>query len=229
MPAFELLRTPLTEHEPISCSHIGGHPILPTSVLLPSCKFCQTPMTFFFQLEFPKKHNWHGKIMAVFACTSCTRDHGNHLPTVSSNFKNIPDAFLDNYQDSFKIVVVVKDNTCVTRIDCIPKIISENITLHPLSSKNPKITRVGGQPNWRISNDFPEQYMGSQFAFLMQIWDDWGFKKLPDAPPQAIFSFLNPLKKFRSDDLYFLFLGLPLYFFGTLDLEQPKVYVLNQK
>jgi hypothetical protein len=229
MPAYELLRTPHIKHEPTSLSHIGGYPNLPANILLPTCKFCDAPMTFFFQLEFPKKHDWFGKIMAVFACTSCTRDKGNHLPAVSSNFKQIPDGFLNDYQDSFKIFVINKEGDNVIRTDYTPKISPERVSLQSLNGRNPKITRIGGQPNWRISNDFPEQYMGSRFTFLMQIWDDWGFKKLPDAPPQAIFSFLNPSKKFRNDDSYFLFLGLPLYFFGTLDLEQPKVYVLNQK
>ncbi len=229
MPSYELIQYPLVKQDETSLSHIGGSPNLPDQFKLPNCKLCNSPMTFFFQVKFPKKHDWAGKIMSVFACTSCTPIEGNHYPPFSPNRKRIPDHFLDDYEKSFHIFAFENTETSSLRKEYKQVLQFEKIELQSLRSTTMQITRIGGKPNWRISNDFPEDYMGSHFTFLMQIWDDWAFKKLPNAPRQALFSFLDSSVKFRNDDLYFLFRGAPLYLFGTLDFEIPKVYVLNQK
>ncbi|NJK45680.1 MAG: hypothetical protein HC933_16710, partial [Pleurocapsa sp. SU_196_0] len=115
------------------------------------------------------------------------------------------------------------------RTDYTPVLRFERLSLQPLKSASARVTKVGGLPNWRISNDFPKSYMGGEFAFLMQIWSglDFEFEKLEDAPPQAQYPWAGD--PYRLDGRYSLFSGLPLYFFGTVDLESPRVYVLNQK
>lgn len=214
-----------------SLSHSGGVPNIPARIKLPSCQFCGSLMTFFFQIEFPKRNKWAGKIMAIFACTSCApRDYFFPPMPPGGRHLGLPDNFLDDYEKTFHIVIFESNEATEIRLEYIPLLKYEQLELSLLKTPSARITRIGGKPNWRMSDDTPKVYMGSRFTFLMQIWNDnweWEFDKLPDAPQQAQFSFLgNP---YRTDNKYVLFSGVhQLYFFGTLDLEIPKVYVLNQ-
>lgn len=225
MLVHEITREPLDEQPLESLSHIGGYPRFPNHVNLPNCKLCNTPMTFFFQFEFPIKHAWYGKIMAIFSCTNCTvRDF---IIPVSPNFKKIPDYFLEEYEKNFKIIVFQNTDDTILRKDYKPILKYEKLCLERPKGKYFS-AKIGGKPNWRISDDFPMDYMGSSFTFLLQM-SDWEFDKFDDAPKQAEYRWFTFSTGFREDGKYNLFSGSPIYFFGTLDLEQPKVYVLNQK
>lgn len=58
-----------------STSFTGGKPCLPPSVLLPVCKICGEPLTFFFQAAFPERHMWAGKSLAFFFCSAAYHRH----------------------------------------------------------------------------------------------------------------------------------------------------------
>jgi uncharacterized protein YwqG len=225
MIVHEITREPL-ENQPLeSVSHIGGYPNIPKSIDLPKCQLCDAKMTFFFQLKFPKKHEWQDKIIAVFSCTSC--DPKGVIVPVSPNFQKIPDFFLDEYEKNFKVFVIQPTDKLELRKDYVPILKYEKLSLERPKGKY-YTAKIGGKPNWRISDDFPRDYMGSAFAFLFQI-SDWEFDKYDHAPRQAEYPYFTFSTGFREDGKYALFLGAPLYFFGTLELETPKVYVLNQK
>ncbi len=229
MPVYELVRLPVDSQDQKSLTHIGGYPNLPEHLQLPKCKLCGAPMTFFFQVQFPEKHEWKGKVMAIFACTSCADDNFSLMPP-NGRHLGLPDYFLNDYEKRFCILVFEQGEISQMRIDYIRVLKHEKLDLQALRNSSTNTTRIGGRPNWRILDDSPKEYMGSRFTFLMQMFSDnweWEFNKLPEAPQQAMgFGFGKP---YRTDGKYELFYGLPLYFFGTLDLEQPKVYVLNQK
>lgn len=228
MLVHELVRRENIAQSEQSLSHAGGYPNMPANLILPKCQLCGANMTFFFQLEFPKEHQWKNKIMAVFACTSCSPKE-NITPLMSPDFKHIPDHFLDTYAKNFFITAFSKAENPIMRSEYIPKIKYEVIEIiRPV----PKYfgTKLGGKPDWRISNDFPENYMGNKFTFLLQILDDFEFPfhKLEDAPPQSEYPRFTFDTGYRTDDRYVLFGGVPLYFFGTLDTDNPQVYVMNQ-
>ena len=224
MCAYELIRHTSVEQTEDNLSHIGGLPNLPPNQELPKCKLCHSSMTFFFQIEFPKRHAWTGRVMVVFECTSCAV-RGYLTPPMAPNRIHIPDYFLDEYEKNFCVINFEKKHAVVRR-EYTPVLKYESIELK-LKTASARITKVGGKPNWHIANDFPESYLGSRFVFLMQIWDDWEFSKTKEAPLQTEYPWLGD--PYRRDGKYALFGGLPLYFFGTLDLEQPKVYLMNQK
>jgi hypothetical protein len=231
MPAYAIVRDPTAEQPDGSPMHLGGQPCMPSDIALPACQLCGARMTFSFQVVFPNKHPWAGHAMAVFACTSCS-DLQHVMPPMSPNLKHLPGDFLETYEKNFKIFAFDPAHA-VRRTDYEPVLQFERVTLEPLKSASTRATKVGGTPNWRISNDFPSTYMGREFGFLMQIWSGQGddfefaFTKREDAPFQAQYPWMGD--PWRRDGKYTLFSGVPLYFFGTMSLEPPRVYVLNQK
>jgi hypothetical protein len=225
MLVYELTREPTEDQSFESVSHIGGYPNVPVGIDLPKCQLCDSRMTFFFQLKLPKKHQWQDRIIALFSCTSCSSK--NIIIPVSPNFQKIPDFFLDQYEKNFKIFVIEPAEELMIRKDYTPILRYEKLNLERPKGKYYS-AKLGGKPNWRISDDFPRDYMGSSFTFLLQM-SDWEFEKYDNAPKQVEHPWFTFSTGFREDGKYSLFSGVPLYFFGTLDLEQPKVYVLNQK
>lgn len=229
MTAYEILVGNETEQSLEAINHIGGFPFMKIDEGIPKCYLCGLKMTFFFQVEFPETHDWHGKTMSMFCCTKCaTMDY--LIPKMPANLYEIPDGFLDEYQLNFKILVYPSKDGLALREDYKPVLKYSNLEFRKLrKNENSKKTKIGGRPYWRIEDNTPKSYMGSRFTFLMQIDDDWEFDKLENAPRQAQYAWFNRDNGYSEYDEYALFSGLPLYFFGTLDLEEPKVYVLNQK
>lgn len=230
MTTYEVIRHLEHPQPPGHLSFVGGQPLLPPRLELPACRLCGEPQTFFFQIAFPESHPWAGKVLAVFACTRCTP--GDYL-TPSSNppddWHNLPDGYLDRYELNFRLQVFNANEPVVVRQDYVPVLRYERIELKKTGRLRSRGTRVGGEPYWYLSDDTPRSYMGSPLAFLMQLEPNWAFTKLPEAPPQAEPVWFPTDPPHRTDDLYFLFGGVPLYFFGTTALPRPRVYVLNQK
>jgi hypothetical protein len=230
MPAYEVKRIAVEQQDSTNLSFAGGLPLMPPSIKLPTCMLCGDQQTFFFQVAFPKDHDWAGKVMAVFAgTTSGDRDYPTPSAHGPDNSIDIPDGHLDNAQTNYRLIVFSALDKLELRQDYTPVLKYTKLQLKPSKRERAKTTRVGGTPYWHIQDDTPRSYMGSRFTFLMQIEYDWMFEKLDSAPRQAEYAWFPSDPNFRTDDLYCLFSGLPLYFFGTLDLPEPKVYLLNQK
>ncbi|PYE51070.1 hypothetical protein DES52_116137 [Deinococcus yavapaiensis KR-236] len=75
---------------------MGGVPHLPVGESTSTCAFCHDPMTFFFQVAFPEKHAWAGKIMTMFACTRCEPQEAV-TPSILPVIQSPSDGFLDFY------------------------------------------------------------------------------------------------------------------------------------
>jgi hypothetical protein len=191
-------------------------------------------MTFFFQIAFPQKHIWEGKVIAFFHCTSY-RDMDNYWPKTyytrgQDNYPSIPNDFLDTYQTNFRVYVFETTEPVVQRIEAKRILKFERLSFEKI---NPKAkyynsTKVGGTPAWDLSKlDGADEiykevtYMGAGFDFLMQVERDWSFVRLPDAPLQMILP--NYFANETAD--YSIFNGPKMYFLGTRNsnLNPPRV------
>jgi hypothetical protein len=231
MKGYKLLRSPNSAQYPEQLSFVGGQPILPVDTKMPKCKLCDAQQTFFFQIAFPTDHNWAGKVMAAFFCTKCADiDYVSPSATGPDDFKHLPDNFLQEHSVNYKFLVFEASQPLRLKNTYIALLEYEQISFKKLAQPRSRSTKVGGEPYWYLEDDTPISYMGSGFTFLMQLSEDWPlFKKLEDAPEQADVKLFISDSGFRNDGLYQFFGGAPLYFFGTLDLPEPKVYLLNQK
>lgn len=228
MTAYELIRQETAEQDPDALNFIGGRPRIPRDVALPGCRLCSNELTFYFQVLFPREHPWSDQILAMFACTRCDI-RGYMTPPMPKNRQVLPPGFLDEAQVNFRTIVFSVQQAGELRDDYVPRIRYERLTLKATKRVNTRKTRIGGVPFWHIRDDTPESYQESHFTFLLQIEPDWPFAKLPEALPQAEFPWLANSPGYRTDGLYMIYSGLPLYFFGTLDLDEPKVYLINHK
>jgi hypothetical protein len=190
-------------------------------------------MTFFFQIAFPEKHVWEGKVMVFFHCTSC-RDFQQFYPSITyvRTQINIPDGYLDTYQTNCRIWVFDADESKVLRDDFAKRVKFERLEFERINPR-PRYddwTKVGGTPAWGVYRDVAKEdhelykeitYMGGGVEFLMQIEPDWEFTRLPDAPLQILFAFSA-----KESTPYKLF-GGPIKLFGTTSkqLEPPRVLI----
>jgi hypothetical protein len=227
MAGYELIRT-VEQQIADNRSHIGGFPILPSQINLPSCKICGFPMTFFFQVEFPRKHIWQGKNMSVFACTQSSRIECQLLNLRNNtNFDiptEIPNGFLETYQTNFRTIVFETTDLSEMRTDYIPVLRYESLVLKRLSYAKSRKSKVGGLPAWFSFDQTPSGYEGHKVEFLMQIEARWQFAKLDIAPFQAKVDWLSG--GYWENGLYDLFSGTALLFFGT---SHSKVYLVNER
>lgn len=203
-------------------SHAGGHPVLPPQLGLPHCGLCDTPMTFFFQLQFPATHPWHPWVMAFFQCTHCWSDDYCVPKAFYGKDVVVPEGHLDAYQKNFRVVVFEATEPVEIRLDHEAILQYQPLTLEK-SKRKSRTPRIGGEPNWFIQDETPASYMGQPFTFLMQTGEDWTFRSVPDAPRQ------KTMMGYRREGHYMIFSGLPLYFYGCVVEDRPKVYVFNQK
>lgn len=219
----------------------GGLPNLPDRFDLPYCHFCQLPLTFFFQIAFPEKHVWQGRIMAFFYCTALEHGTGpcgyedDWVDIVyTEDYKHLPDGILDSYQKNFCTYVFNADEETNLQGKFAERIAFERLTFEPIdpNERHDGVTKVGGKIAWC---NFPSDaehadmykeitYMGGGVDFLMQFSQsqDWRFKRLPDAPYQHQYQYKRPD---AGNQIYRLFRGAPLKFFGTNSpqLDPPRV------
>jgi hypothetical protein len=205
-------------------SFIGGYPLTPENFNLPFCKHCQKPMTFYMQIQFPNDHAWALKTLSIF---SCTHTEENEFPEMSSDLLNLPDYFLDTYQKHFQFFVFSESEILHINYQYQPIIKFLPLEIKKINNRRYKKSKIGELPNWTLGDDTPQSYMGSRLTFLFQLESDFVFPRLPFAEKQVVRKFMYQQSGFIEN--YQLFSGLPLFFFGTLDLQEPKVYVLNHK
>ncbi|GIN58212.1 hypothetical protein [Lederbergia ruris] len=210
-------------------SFIGGQPRIPEDLDIPHCQLCGAEQTFFFQIAFPEGHSWQGFSMAVFQCTSCA-DEEEQIPEmlqVPLKGADIPKDFLKNYQRHFKLEVFRTKDAIKPREDYEEKILFRRWLLEP-TTKNDEMNKVGGQPTWLLEDEAPATYNGeAPMTFLMQLSEGFQFDLVKDAPAQIRIG-LRGNPEPSPNRYYELFLANQLYFFGTMEMTDPLVYVLTQ-
>jgi len=222
-------------------SFIGGKPCIPENFDLPICKICGEPLTFFFQIEFPKEHVWAGKSLAFFFCTSYQKHpSGQWLPPEihpeSLNNFIIPDGELDvdRYQTLFR-AFVFDTSTGVLREDCREKVIYKEIDWKVSNKKTKTIPIIlGNEPIWLVRGSSqkrqPAVYQGKSMELILQIAEFVNFDRLPDAPPEISKTFLQSSQYSpRIEPNYTLFCEFNrIYLWGTVDSECPAIYLSVQ-
>lgn len=210
-------------------SFIGGKPKLPLDIDIPVCDFCGEEQTFFFQVAFPQDHFWEGKSMAMFSCTSCAHK-GYLIPEMLPGHLSgvdIPEHFLDKYQKNFRIFVF-ESSTSKVREDYKEKIAYRKLSLVENKDVDIHENKIGGAPNWLLEDESPNTYRTEyKMEFLMQIVEDYEFETVPGVPHQMWIGYDGKPKP-SPNSFYELFLANNIYFFGTVGLQTPKVYVITQ-
>ena len=202
---------------------------MPADLELPICGLCGAGQTFFFQVTFPPDHFWADLTMAVFACTSCAQ-RGHFIPEMLQGELrgfDIPATFLDAYQRNFRTLVFESCNG-VVRNDYVEEVRFRPWKLVRVPDLRTEGTKVGGEPVWLLEDETPGTYGGAEpMGFLMQLQEEYEFDRLPGAPPQATLDLRGRVKD-ATEPFYSLFLGNRLYFFGTRNRQEPRVYMLTQ-
>ncbi len=220
-----------------SDSFIGGKPCIPADISLPTCKVCGEPLTFFFQVAFPKGHMWEGKSLAFFFCTSTYYKHDAHEwfpPILLANdgedvsFKELES---NSYQTLFKVYFFDTKNG-VLREDYHEKVMYHRIDWKPGRRRDKKIPIIlAGEPIWMDSfqRERPKSCGGKNMELILQVADYFNFEKYPDAPPEMKKSYIANKNSFqpRKENNYTLFCDFNrVFLWGTNDKEEP-VFGIN--
>lgn len=219
-----------------SSSFIGGKPCIPANIPLPVCKICGDPLTFFFQVAFPKGHMWEGKSLAFFFCDSTYYKHDAHdmlPPVLLGDEDEVSSAELspDNYQTLFRIYFFdTKDG--VLREDYQEKVMYQRIDWKEGSRRDKKVPIIlAGEPIWMESfqRERPKSCDGKRLELVLQVADYFNFEKYPDAPSEMERNDTTEEPPFqpREENNYTLFADFNrVFLWGTTDKENP-VFGIN--
>jgi hypothetical protein len=213
---------------PGDVTFIGGTPMLPESMKLPSCALCGRTLTFFFQLSYPPDHLWRGFSMGVYACMDCA-DPKYMLPALPGgplHRANLPPGFLIDYQTNFRFIIF-ETAAGVRRTEYVPRVRFVRMVVKPGRRANMNSTKLGGKPNWLAGDESPGRYGDLEMFFLLQMKQGISFPILPGAPRQ-MFPGKGGKPKPGGNDFYTLFLAHNIYLFGTATRDNPQVYVVTQ-
>ena len=218
-------------------SFIGGKPCIPKDELLPVCKVCGEPLTFFFQVAFPKQHMWAGKSLAFFYCTESYHKHDAnrqfppYITAKESDLFNIPDGEINPeiYQTLFRVIFF---NTAdgVLREDYTEKVAYKKITwmLGNISRRRIPII-IAGDAIWssQFGRERPASYEGKPMHLVLQVADNFNFEKLPDAPPEMEKTFMPdpPFKPREENDYTFFYDFNRVYLWGTAEPDHPSFWL----
>lgn len=210
-------------------SFIGGKPKLPENIEMPKCRLCGSEQTFFFQIAFPDNHDWAGFSMAFFACTACANEKYLIPEMLKGQLKDIdiPTNFLDDYQKNFKIIVF-RTEQGIIKNEYQEKIVFRKWIQEETDNSEDSGAKIGGLPNWVLEDEAPKTYASKiDMFFIMQIPEKYKFDILPDAPKQLRIGLTGKAEPLRLP-IYRLFLENAIYFFGTKDDNERKVYIVTQ-
>ena len=201
-------------------SFAGGLPNLPPDALLPCCSLCAAPMTFFFQLEFPRYSNQRGGGgVAMFYCVACG-DPDHILPPRAKPGKAVSRPLAKKIAESNFKVVCFDPQSTILRRDYQAAVLFQRWQLvpdDPAVSKGSRVSRIGGSPVWAQGDESPGPlHDGRQLHYLMQFDAGPVFKTKKGARVQMRPAMSGRKKQERSRlPGYALFAGNVLYFFGT--------------
>lgn len=210
-------------------SFIGGKPLLPKHMDIPKCKLCDAEQTFFFQVAFPNGHAWSGLTISTFLCTSCA-DTDHIIPKMLDgplNNTDIPQKFLDKYQENFGFLVF-ETNLGEMRLNYSEKVRYRAIYLRPVDDPSTDGNKLGGVPNWILEDESPGSYMAKfNMCFLLQLEVGMQFDVLNHVLPQMEIGLRGNIEP-SPNRYYQLFNGNKVFLFGVCDQNCPLVYAITQ-
>jgi hypothetical protein len=203
-------------------SYKGGIPHLSNHTALPICMYCNSTMTFFFQVRFPIGHVWYGFDLAFFHCTTCfEQSYGQPVIEFTDySYTDIKLGYTERAQTNFRVLVFSSDEPTMLREDCPATLRFERLEFQEIDSrtKNRDQAKVGGLPGWEFDQPYVTKisklsYQGGKLDFLLQTGRDWPFPPLPGVPPQQPWPAEPPWLGRR----YLIFLGGQMYLIGHID------------
>lgn len=221
-----------------SGSFIGGKPCIPATILLPTCKICGDPLTFFFQVAFPKGHMWEGKSLALFFCDSTYYKHDAHdmlPPVLLRDEDDLSDNDLDpdHYQTLFRVFFFdTRDG--VIREDYQEKVRYQRIDWKEGRRRDKKVPIIlAGEPVWMESHwrERPRSCGGNRMEFVLQVADYFNFEIYPNALSEMEANYMalqgQPPFRPREENNYTLFCDFNrVFLWGTTDKQNP-VFGIN--
>lgn len=214
-------------------SYVGGKPMLPSNISIPITKETNAPMTFFFQITFPKQHPWEGFTLSIFSTTDFVdSDEEFLIPTMLEDELYqviIPKNFLINYQKYFKVFIFKTDDASI--VEDYKEIIQFNsIEFKEIKSKEDVLFgSIKNDPVWVLDDESPKSYNNTvPMQFLFQTKLDYTFKrKSKDTLRQTILDPITEKLGYSWEENYELFLANETYYFGTKGKEK-MVYIITQ-
>ena len=213
-------------------SYIGGKPMLPENLKGPIFAKDDVPMTFFFQICFPKEHVWFDKIVSVFSTTTYC-DAETYIPKLPPSLANhiLEDAFFENYETFFRFFVFDKSEVCLNEY-YQEKLVYRKLRFTEKGDSNDIVFgQINSSPIWLLENEGPKSYEGSEdkINFLFQTNCDYQYLKIAGAPNQTVEDYTTDNGMVESEtDEYQLFASNELYFFGIERSLSPQIYVVPQ-
>lgn len=210
-------------------SFVGGTPRLPAGTEAPVCTLCGKKMTFFFQVAFPQGHPWAGTSLALFYCLDCF-GHAYCIPELPAGplkGARVSESFLESYQRNFRVLVFDTGEGVPWQGS------PQRIPFHRLDMEaasrcfREAVFTLGGKPIWIMRKDETPACCGEDrpLVLLFQIKEDYKFPRLEGAAPQASPFAPGGLSPFPWYDL---FARDRIYFWGTADSGEKKVYISVQ-
>lgn len=139
----------------------------------------------------------------------------------------IPTNFLTLYQRNFRFLVY-ETAEATSRKSYIERVRFERLRL--VANEDPAAPgcKIGGVPNWLLSDETPGAYAGKvPMSFLLQLEPDTRFETVEKAPHQIELG-LSGNSQPAKRQYYKLFIGNMIYLFGTNDPELRLVYAITQ-
>lgn len=220
----------------------GGLPNIPDRFDVPHCQICDAPLTFFFQIAFPEKHVWEGRVMVAFDCKSldhpCSGAGYNSISIpYTDKYIHVDDSLLDSYQKKFHFSVFNADEATRLQSKFDEKLAFERLTFEHVNprARYDGMDKIGGKPAWFVYRSTDEganrykkmTYRGGGFDFLMQIENYWTFRRLPHVPLETKSRYLTKATAPERD--YYMFITNHLKFFGTNspEVDPPRVLMYS--
>ncbi len=227
--------TKVRQEQDDSDSFIGGKPCIPLGVELPVCKICGEPLTFFFQVAFPKGHMWAGKSLAFFFCSATYHKHQakQWFPPELVGADPLDAGALapERYQTLFKVIFFDTKNG-VLREDYEEKVVYQRIDWKSGIRKNKSTPIVlSGEPIWMESfgKEYPAAYEGKKMNLVLQVAQYFNFEKYPDAPPEMKKNYTvggDPFRPRKEND-YTLFCDFNRVFLWGTEEDESPVFGIN--